>query len=181
MNIRLFCANRVNPARAHWIEVDMNKVRSLPAVLLAAALLSPVTTHAAGPFTSLAGVWSGGGTLTMADGNTERLRCRADYDVSGAGTDLQLRLRCASSSYNFELGSDVVARGSRISGTWSEVSRNLSGPLTGRASADHVEASARGENFSAGLSLTTRGNRQSVSIRSQGGAIAGVSLALSRN
>lgn len=158
----------------------MSNFKSIPAALLVAALLSPLPAHA-GPFSALAGAWSGGGTLTMADGNTERLRCRASYDVRDAGTDLKLILRCASESYNFELGSAVIAHGDRISGTWSEATRNASGLVSGSASADRIEASAKGESFSANLSLTTKGNRQTVSIRSQGTDIAGVSLALNRN
>ena len=51
-----------------------------------------------------------------------------------------------------------------------ESSRNASGTIEGRAAGDHVEAAARGQNFSANLSLTTRGNRQTVSIRPQQGA-----------
>jgi hypothetical protein len=158
----------------------MNNVKSLPAALLAAALLVPVSAHA-GPFSALAGAWSGGGTLTMADGNTERLRCRATYNVGNGGTDLKLSLKCASESYNFDLGSAVIAHGDRISGTWSEATRNASGSLSGNASGDRVLAAAKGDNFSANLSLMTKGNRQTVSIRAQNGDIAGVSLALNKN
>ncbi len=159
----------------------MTRIRSLATPLLVAVLLSPLAAQAAGPFSALAGAWSGGGTLTTADGNTERLRCRATYNVGDAGTDLRLTLRCASDSYNFELGSAVIAQGSRISGTWSEATRNASGSLSGRASGDRIEAAARSESFSANLLLATRGNRQTVSIRSQGADISEVSLSLNRN
>ena len=30
-----------------------------------------------GPFAGLAGSWNGGGTVTLDDGSTERIRCRA--------------------------------------------------------------------------------------------------------
>jgi hypothetical protein len=152
-------------------------------MLLAAALVAPITAQAApaGPFANLAGAWSGGGTLTMANGETERLRCRATYNVGNGGSDLRLSLKCASQSYNFDLGSAVIAQGGRISGTWSESSRNAGGTISGRATADHVEAAASGQSFSANLSLTTKGNRQTVSIRSPGTDIAGVSLALNRD
>jgi hypothetical protein len=129
----------------------------------------------------VAGSWSGGGTLSTTDGNQERLRCRASYDVGGTGAELHLSLRCASESYNFDLASDVQYRGGAISGSWSEASRNASGTLSGRAAGDRIEASARSESFSAELSLTTRGDRQTVSIRPQGTNIAGVSLTLQRH
>ena len=140
-----------------------------------AALTAPVS-----PFTALAGTWAGGGVLSTTDGQQEQLRCRASYDVAGAGDQLRLNLRCASASYNFDLASDVEYRGGAISGSWSESSRNASGTISGRASGDHVEAAARGDSFSAHLSLTTRGGRQTVSIQPQGGNITSVSLALNR-
>ncbi|MEH2533346.1 hypothetical protein V1277_000270 [Bradyrhizobium sp. AZCC 1588] len=140
-----------------------------------AALAAPVS-----PFTAMAGTWSGGGVLSTSDGQREQLRCRASYDVTGRGDQLQLNLRCASQSYNFDLASEVEYRGGAISGSWSEASRNASGTLTGRAAGDHVEAAARGDNFSAHLSLTTRGGKQTVSIQPQGTNVTSVSLALNR-
>lgn len=133
------------------------------------------------PFRAMAGSWSGGGMISMANGERERLRCRANYDVARAGDELRLNLRCASASYNFDLTSDVQDRGGAISGEWTEASRNAAGTLSGRAVGDHVEAEARGQNFAANLSLTTRGNRQTVSIRPAGSDIRDVTLALNRH
>ena len=151
-------------------------------LLLAALSLPGSATHAAisSPFAAMAGSWSGGGILNTADGNQERLRCRASYDVGGAGDQLRLSLRCASDSYNFDLAGDVEYRGGAISGSWTEASHNASGTISGRAAGDHIEAAARGDSFSANLSLTTRGRRQTVSIRPQGTNITAVSLELSR-
>jgi hypothetical protein len=149
-------------------------------LLMASLGLSGSAAQAAGPFTAMAGSWSGGGMLNTSDGAQEPLRCRASYDVGGSGAQLHLNLRCASASYNFDLASDVQYRGGAISGEWSEASRNASGTLSGRAVGDRIEASASGQSFSAGLSLTTRGSRQTVSIRPQGTNITGVSLALDR-
>jgi len=128
----------------------------------------------------LAGSWAGGGTLSMQSGEQERLRCRAAYDVDGSGAQLRLNIRCASDSYNIDLSSDVAYRGGAISGEWSEASHNASGTIEGRASGDRIEAMARGQTFSAGLSLITRGSRQMVSIRPEGTEITGVQLELSR-
>ncbi len=132
------------------------------------------------PFRALAGSWVGGGMLSMADGQQERLRCRAAYDVGGRGDALRLNIRCASSSYNINLVGDVQARGNLISGSWSETSRNASGTLSGRAFGDHIEAAAQGQNFAANLSMTTRGNRQTVTIRPAGTEIRTVSLGFER-
>ena len=64
-------------------------------VPLAVALLislSGLQGHAApaGPFTGMAGSWSGVGSLTMANGAQERMRCRANYQVGGNGSEMQL-------------------------------------------------------------------------------------------
>ena len=141
---------------------------------------SAMAAPAASPFAAMAGSWSGSGVLNTSDGQREQLRCRASYDVAGSGTELRLNLRCASQSYNFDLASEAEYRGGAISGCWTETSRNASGTLSGRAIGDHIEAAARGDNFSANLSLTTRGGRQTVSIRPQGTNVTAVSLELGR-
>lgn len=137
-------------------------------------------TAAVSSLRNLAGTWSGGGMVSLADGEQQRLRCRAAYDVAGRGDALSLNLRCASDSYNFDLTGNVEDRNGLISGQWSEATRNASGTIEGRAAGDHIEAAARGQNFSANLSLTTHGNRQTVSIQPAGTEARNVSLALAR-
>lgn len=151
-------------------------------LLLAALCLPGGASYAAvsSPFAAMAGSWSGSGVLSKSDGGQERLRCRANYDVAEPGDQLRLNLRCASDSYNFDLSGDVEYRGGAISGAWTESSRNASGTISGRAAGDRIEAAARGDKFSAELSLTTRGHRQTVLIRPQGTEVTGVSLALDR-
>jgi hypothetical protein len=149
--------------------------------LIALSVATIPAQAASSPFLAMAGSWSGGGTISMASGEQEPLRCRATYNVAGRGDELSLNLRCASASYNFDLSSNVAYRGGAVSGQWAESSRNAAGTLAGRASGDHIEVAARGQNFSAGLSMTTRGNRQTISIRPEGGSdIRAVSLSLSR-
>jgi len=160
----------------------MSKSHFARAGLLVIALgLSGGAAQAASPLSPLAGTWSGGGTLSTSDGQQEQLRCRASYNVDGSGAEVRLNLRCASQSYNFDLAGDASYSGGAISGSWSESTRNASGTISGRANGDHIEAAARGDNFSANLSLTTRGNRQTVSIRPQAANVTAVSLSLSRS
>jgi hypothetical protein len=161
----------------------MLKSHLVPKGLLVIALAlgaSAAPAAPVSPFMPLAGAWSGGGTLSTSDGMQERLRCRASYDVAGSGSELRLNLRCASESYNFDLSGDAAYRGGAITGQWSEATRNASGTISGRASGDSIQASARGDSFSADLSLTTRGDRQTVSIRPQGTNVTAVSLSLAR-
>lgn len=159
-------------------------IRTWAAATLAASLLLATvmdTPGAPGPFAGLAGAWSGGGSVDMANGVRERLRCRANYDVAGDGNNLRLQLECASDSYKFMLSGEATARGGAISGAWSESSRNASGTLEGRATGERIEAVARGASFSASLALSTRGKRQSVTITPQGATeVTAVSVTLNR-
>jgi len=158
----------------------MSGSKLAPAAVLAAVLLSTTAMAAPlGPFAALTGSWSGAGTIDFKDGHTERLRCRAD-EACGRGDTLQLTLRCASDSYNFELSSDVTYQGGAITGSWSEATHNASGKITGSASGNRIDVSARSQNFAANLRLTTMGNRQVVSISSAGSEISGVMLEMSR-
>jgi hypothetical protein len=157
---------------------------TIPALLRTFALVS-VTLAAStpafaesGPFAGFAGAWSGSGTISIADGSKERLRCRANYRA--ADTDLQQTLRCASDSYKFELSSNVASSGDRISGTWSETSRGISGSLEGRAAGGRITVAVDAPGFSANLSLVKHRNRQSVSITSQS-EIRNISISLARN
>jgi len=151
------------------------------AVTLLAASASSTASHAqAGPFAGMAGVWSGGGTVALDDGSTERIRCRATYAVSPAGTGLNQTLVCASDSYKFDLKTNVVAERETLSGSWSESSRGINGSLEGRASGGNFRVIATAPGFTADISLTTRGNRQSVVIRSES-QFKGATITLSRS
>lgn len=145
--------------------------------LAAYALIAATPAAAQSAFAGMHGAWSGSGTISLSDGSKERLRCRASYRVSAGDSTLQQSLRCASDSYKFELSSDVVSEGGRVSGSWSETSRGVSGSLQGRASGGRINVVADSPVFTANIVLTTTGNKQSVSITSQGD-IRQVSIAM---
>jgi hypothetical protein len=134
----------------------------------------------AGPFAGLGGSWSGTGTLRLQEGGTERVRCRATYVVGEGGSALQQNLRCASDSYRFDLSTHVTYHGGAISGSWSETTRNVRGGVSGRASSGEIDARVDGPGFAANLALTTRGDRQNVSIASAGTELSGLSITLTR-
>jgi hypothetical protein len=148
--------------------------------MLAAATFSSPSFAQSAPFAGLAGVWSGRGTVTLDDGSTERIRCRATYAVGEGGRGLNQSLTCASDSYKFDLRSNVVAEGGQISGSWSELSRNISGTIEGHAGGGVIQVVASAAGFNANISLTTRGNRQSVQIRSEG-SFRAASITLNRS
>lgn len=159
------------------------QTRRLAALALASSLAAfPVyaqrSAAASGPFDNLAGSWSGNGTITMASGQSERIRCRATYAVPDGGNSMQQDLRCASDSYRFDLRSDVTSQGGAISGRFLETSRNVGGALSGRAGVGTIQARAEGAGFSASLAVSTKGNQQSVTINSPGAAVQQVSITM---
>jgi len=137
--------------------------------IAAALLLSVSAGHAQSrPFAGLDGTWSGNGTISLSDGSSERIRCRAVYKVDGSGLSLKQTLRCASDSYKFDLSSEVTSEGDRISGNWTEASRNIVGNLQGTAGGGKVDVVVESPGFTASLLMRTNGNKQTVQISSKG-------------
>ncbi len=144
----------------------------------AAFMLSVSASHAqSGPFVGFDGAWSGTGTVALSDGSTERIRCKANYKVNGTGLGLKQSLSCASDSYKFNLSSDVTSEGNKISGNWTEASRNINGSLQGTVGAGQLEVWVEANGFAANLTLRTNGNKQTVLISSKG-EIRGVTITM---
>jgi len=151
------------------------------AIALFAASIANSTSYAqAGPFGGLSGVWSGSGNVMLDDGSSERIRCRATYAVGDGGAGLNMSLTCASDSYKFELKANVVAQGSEISGNWTESSRGVSGGIQGRGTNGNIQVVASAPGFNANISLATRGNKQSVTMRADS-QFKGANISLSRS
>jgi hypothetical protein len=155
------------------------KLLALKAAGVGAVLMLSVTASSAqsGPFAGFNGAWTGNGTVALSDGTTERIRCKADYKVNGSGLGLKQNLHCASDSYKFDLSSDVTSQGDRISGNWSEASRNVFGNLQGTAGGGRIEVFVEAAGFAANLTLQTTGNKQTVQISSKG-EIRGVNITM---
>jgi hypothetical protein len=183
-------------ARRLWVEnvifhgkLDMKRFGSRSfwqAITVAgagAALMMSVSAgnaQSGGPFASFDGSWAGNGTVSLSDGSKESIRCRATNKVGGGGNALKLSLRCASDSYKFDLTSDVSQQGDRITGSWSETSRNINGNLQGTAGGGRMDVFVEAAGFAATLTLVTSGNKQQVSISSKG-EIRGVAISMVRS
>ena len=162
---------------AHRASLTSRRLLMAAAVLLFTASFGTSGHAQSGAFAGMAGRWAGGGAITLEDGSTERIRCRATYAV--AGPRMQLNLLCASDSYRFDLQGEVVDQGGVIAGNWSESSRGITGTLQGRGGGGRFEVAANAAGFNAEISLTTRGNRQSVVIRGDS-QFRGATINLSR-
>ena len=148
------------------------------AITLGLLIAGWATPAPAQQFNQFVGNWSGSGTITVKDGERERLRCRGQF--TGGGSALNMHLRCASDSYKFELQSDIRSDGNNISGSWNELTRHVYGSISGRIAGNRIDASAVAAGFTASISLATRGNNQQVLIRAPGSEISEVSISLAR-
>ena len=154
--------------------------RAAAGVLAAGLVLASVGPSFAGPFSSFEGNWSGSGTVSVANGSKERLRCKAHYDVGGGGTTLAQNLTCASDSYKFNVVSNLKAEGNEISGSWSETSRGANGHITGKITPTQISAYVQGPGFTASIGIAARGRGQSVTISPTGTDIRNVSVTMSK-
>jgi hypothetical protein len=161
-------------------ETAMQRTAFILAVALAAG--GAALAQSASPFDRLAGQWSGNGTIELAGGNKEPIKCRAAYDIPNNPNNLQLSIRCASDSYNFELRASANYSGGNISGNWSEATRNAAGTLSGKADGSRFQVQAISQAFTAGLTLVTHGNNQTVTIKSQDAQanVKGATISLKR-
>jgi hypothetical protein len=134
-----------------------------------------------GPFSALQGSWSGAGTIKKSNGASERIRCRSAFETAGAA-NLSLRLRCASDTYNFDLTASVAYQGGAISGSWQETTRNVNGGISGHAASEgrQVQAVAQSPGVTSNITLTTRGNHQSVSIVTPGAEVPEITVSLEK-
>ena len=103
----------------------------------------------------------------MFNGRHEPIKCRASYDAPEEQNKLQLNIHCASDSYNFDLRGSAAYAAGAITGTWSESTRKAAGTLSGKVEGVGFEVVAKGPTFTANLNLVTRGDKQSVTIKSQ--------------
>lgn len=142
-------------------------------LLPAATLMAAVSFHAPaaqaqGAFGGLQGHWNGNGTITLQNGSRERIRCRATYAVGDAGNGMNQNLRCASDSYQFTLQSTIVYNAGAISGSWTEMTRGVSGSVEGRGAPGRFQVMVSGPGFQANLTLTSKGTTQTIEITSEG-------------
>jgi hypothetical protein len=166
---------------SQWTVTVLRKAGLALALTLSVTGTSYAQTIA--PFDRLAGQWSGSGTIELSNGTHESIRCRAAYDALHDQRKLQLNIRCASESFNFDLRANAHYSGGAITGSWSESTRNVAGTISGRAEGDRFQVVARASSFAASLTVVTHGGRQSVVIRSQDSqaSVRGASINLRRS
>lgn len=128
----------------------------------------------------LPGKWSGWGSIQMASGATERIKCIVEYAVNGGGANVHQSLRCASQSYRIDATAKMNVQNGEVSGDWEEKSYSAVGSIAGRANGGNFNLSIQGLVFSAAMAVATNGCKQSINITPQGFEIAKISIGLGR-
>lgn len=168
--VRLATVQQSNPLRRFMI-------LAVVPLALTFALLMATPAPAADAFNALKGSWSGGGKATFAGGESEKLRCTARY--SGGGDNLNLSLKCASSSSQINLTGSLESSGNKVSGSWAENSFGKSGGAFGRAEGGSVRLRISGD-AKGFLTLNVSGGRHTVALSTSDSTLKGVNVSLGR-
>jgi hypothetical protein len=161
-----------------WFRAPPMKALGLAAAVVLAAPMPAAL--AAGPFERFLGVWTGGGQIVGSNGHRESIRCRAEYSEAKDGAALNQSIVCASESFKFDIQSYAEVSGESVQGHWREASRDVSGHMSGRIADGQFVGEFSAPTFSAGISLTSNGRSQTVSIQPRGGDISDVRIELKR-
>jgi hypothetical protein len=120
-------------------------------LLIAATVMTIGPASAQAP--SISGVWTGGGTVTLPSGNSERVRCRAT--ISQRGETAYMVATCATSSLRVNQTAEMVRVSSnRFSGEFLNRDYGVSGAIRMTVSGNSINASLSGGGGSASISMS---------------------------
>src|SRR5690349_15191364 len=122
---------------------------SMKRPLMAIGLSLGISSQAFGGVDTMAGRWSGTGSMKPSDGPREKIHCKVAYDVKRPGRSIKLDLKCASDAYKLILSADIEEDGDNLSGNWFESEWRQGGKIVGTSSGDLVEARIEGNTVAA--------------------------------
>lgn len=134
----------------------------------------------ASPFDKLIGRWVGEGRLGVRDNATEQVKCRVTYLLANPTGELQQTIRCASGSGSIEVRSFVTHTAGTLTGTWTELVRNMSGDLTGTVTPRGFRVSVKGESLNANMDIIVLGAKQVIEIQFINSSLIGLTLILEK-
>ena len=147
--------------------------------LLSVMAFATMPALAEGPFSGLTGTWRGAAEVRLQSGSSETLKCFAYYTPK-SGAELGLAIRCASASNKIELRAQLTAASGKVSGRWEERTYNATGDVSGQAQDGRLNLLIDGGAFKGSMAVKTIGASQTVSIKTEGIALQGVNISLSR-
>lgn len=164
----------------------MQRVRKAMAAAALVVLAAYITTPRAAPveptspLDKLAGRWVGEGFLGIKDGNSENVKCRVTYIPDGSSSQLKQTVRCASAGGSIEVQSTIVHSAGAISGSWSELTRNMRGDLSGKVTPRGFQVMVTGTDLSANMNVVINGPRQIIEIQFNNSSLIGLTLVLTK-
>ena len=144
------------------------------------ALPSPALAVDASPFDKIVGRWVGEGRLGIRDSATEQVKCRVTYLRASSADELQQTIRCASGSGSIEVRSTVTHAAGALKGTWTELSRNMQGELTGNVTPRGFRVYIKGESLNANMDIAVLGAKQVIEIQFINSSLVGLTLILEK-
>lgn len=130
-------------------------MRFILACVMAVAVSSFATVGTANA-ASLAGAWSGGGTVKLKTGQVERVRCRVRYSKS-SGKTFGVSATCATTAGTISQSGRVVqVRGNRYSGRLYNADYAVSGRISISVSGKRQTVTVTSSKGSGRLSLSRR-------------------------
>lgn len=147
----------------------------------ACLVLAGITPARAEPvFDSLAGTWSGIGSMKPSDGAREKVRCKVAYNITKPGHSVSLDLRCASDAYKMVLSANIDQNGTELSGNWFEHEYRQGGKVYGTNKDGLIEARIEGNTVAALVTIQTKGAHQSFLMEAPGSWMAEVAIELNK-
>lgn len=132
----------------------------------------------ADPIEELAGFWSGGGSVLLTNGKTERVKCQVFYKT-GEGS-IRQTMRCASADYSINSLAELRVKGGQVNGNWEEKTYAAKGAVSGRYGGEGFTLTIQGGNFSAAMNVALSNCKQSINISPQGLEVSKVAIALAK-
>jgi hypothetical protein len=132
------------------------------------------------PLDKLVGRWVGEGFLGVKDGASESVKCRVTYIPAESTNHLKQTVRCASAAGSIEVQSAIVHAAGAISGSWSELTRNMRGDLSGKVTPRGFQVMVTGTDLSANMNVVINGPRQIIEIQFNNSSLIGLTLVLTK-
>jgi hypothetical protein len=127
---------------------------------------------------ALKGKWSGSGEIALANGKSERIRCRGDVREVSENAVEQF-FQCASTDKEFNFSTSMHFSEGRARGNWSAPDR--SGTLTGEASPASLQLHLKSASGDGNLSATIGSCSQSINVTGWSDELKSLSAKLSKD
>jgi hypothetical protein len=166
--------------RTSWRRVRALLLAGIAALGLAVLNAVPAFAVDVSPFERLVGRWVGEGRLGIRDNPTETVKCRVTYLHVKDGDQLRQAIRCASAGGSVEVQSTVSHIAGTLAGSWKELTRDMSGAVSGSVTPKGFRVAVRGDGLTANMDIVLVGAKQVIEIQFINSSLIGLTLILEK-